>query len=429
MNWRHLLTVLAGTLLWGSTVDAAWVSWLVNDIDGPSGLGDAVVSRDGSLVEAANFGNASVTNVTVNTVPFTGVNFAGGGSPTVLTGLTYNTGQDARGTATGGAIDTLTDTIAFRSGADPQAASLTGLTPGTPYTVQFFLQHNTVDRTLAITSEGNTATLGTRNPGQVATGQFVADGATQDITFDANTGSQFLNGYQLREAKSTLKINIDDADRPIDALTGFTLPLGYRQYTGQGSVADYQAPFATDGTVGVEVDAPFYRNTRDDTYGNVTALDASGDQLKGFNAVMNSIVTVNDESQTVDIALTDLVAGQYDIKVWLHGIFTAGASSGTNLWNVSGSATATGIAGSVGTNSPSFGTPPTGLGDIASVTLPFAVGADGTASFEFSVNQLDFNQMAINGFELTYIAIPEPSTFLIWSLGPLGLAWFGRRRR
>ena len=25
--------------------------------------------------------------------------------------------------------------------------------------------------------------------------------------------------------------------------------------------------------------------------------------------------------------------------------------------------------------------------------------------------------------------IPEPSTFLIWSLGLLGLAWYGRRRR
>jgi MYXO-CTERM domain-containing protein len=38
----------------------------------------------------------------------------------------------------------------------------------------------------------------------------------------------------------------------------------------------------------------------------------------------------------------------------------------------------------------------------------------------------------INGFELSQAApeiIPEPSTFLIWALGLLGLAWCGRRRR
>jgi len=41
-------------------------------------------------------------------------------------------------------------------------------------------------------------------------------------------------------------------------------------------------------------------------------------------------------------------------------------------------------------------------------------------------------QGKINGFELAVAepsaVIPEPSTLLIWSLGLLGLAWFGRRR-
>ena len=47
--------------------------------------------------------------------------------------------------------------------------------------------------------------------------------------------------------------------------------------------------------------------------------------------------------------------------------------------------------------------------------------------------QLDFSvatgsYAGIAGVIITQ-AVPEPSTFLIWSLGLLGLAWYARRRR
>lgn len=188
------------TIAAANSTFAASITWTVGDIDGANGQGDLSVSTQGTLIEAANFGGtgAAAVAVVVNTVPFSAVTFPGQ-QPTNLSGLTYDAGSSSQGTSTAGQIDVLTDTFAFDSGVDPQMASLTGLTVGDEYLVQFFLSAYGIAavRTLDIIA-GDTATLRTREPAQFATGTFIADAMTQAIEFDASTGSQLMNGFQLR---------------------------------------------------------------------------------------------------------------------------------------------------------------------------------------------------------------------------------------
>ena len=106
-------------LVLGSAAPAAELTW--------ASTTETTVSDRGDLVEAANFGNANTTTPTVNGVPFAAVDFTSRGSPTKLAGLTYNTRENGHRAGTG--IAGLLDTIAYGSGANPQTASLTGLTP------------------------------------------------------------------------------------------------------------------------------------------------------------------------------------------------------------------------------------------------------------------------------------------------------------
>jgi hypothetical protein len=172
---------------------AASVSWTSGVV-----TGDTVVSNDGSLIEACNFGNAFASSPVVNGVPFKTVDFTASESPSYLVGLTYNTGEN--GKLPGSGVNELADTIAYRSGANPQTALLTGLTIGLDYEVQFFYYHNTVNRSVTILDDGgNDVTLSETGEPLYATGVFTADATTQSLTFDASTGSQFLNAYQLRQ--------------------------------------------------------------------------------------------------------------------------------------------------------------------------------------------------------------------------------------
>ena len=184
--------LLAALAACGLAAPVTWSSGVVS--------GDAVVSNRGTLVEACNFGNATTTSPTVNGVPFTAIDFASGGSPGRLVGLTYNTGEG--GKLQGAGVNELADTIAYRSGVDPQHAELTGLSVGTAYEVQFFYYHDSVNRSVTILDgSGNNVTLSESGEPVYATGTFTADATTQSFSFDANTGSQFLNAYQLRETE------------------------------------------------------------------------------------------------------------------------------------------------------------------------------------------------------------------------------------
>lgn len=163
--------------------------------------GDAIVSDRGTLIEAANFGDSNTSEPTINGVPFVAIRFTAGTSPAHLVGLTYNTGE--HGMLPGPGVNELFDTIAYRSGADPQTALLTGLEPGQEYEVQFFYYHGNVNRSVVIgDGEGHTVQLTETGEPLYATGTFRADGPQQRVTFDASTGSQFLNAYQLRRIET-----------------------------------------------------------------------------------------------------------------------------------------------------------------------------------------------------------------------------------
>jgi hypothetical protein len=173
--------------------EGARISWEIEFSDDAD-----VVHSSGRLIEACNFGNGTVQSPIVNGVQFTPIDFTSGEFPARLLGLNYNTGESGKRAGTG--INELFDTIAYRSGVDPQTANLTDLVTGQRYQVQFFYYHNSVNRSLSIRDElGGEVTLNETGVPLVATGTFIADSTVQRLTFDANTGSQFINAYQIRE--------------------------------------------------------------------------------------------------------------------------------------------------------------------------------------------------------------------------------------
>lgn len=190
---RPLLFILISAGMVFPELRAAPITWLSETAED-----SGAVSNRGRLLEAANFGNAETTAPVVNGVPFAVVDFTRGESPGRLVGLSYRTGE--RGKAPGAGLNEIFDTLAYRSGVSWQRAMLTDLTVGQDYQVQFFYYHDTVDRQVTI-GDGEGAEVILREEGQplVATGTFTADAVSQSLSFQSDTGSQFLNAYQLRE--------------------------------------------------------------------------------------------------------------------------------------------------------------------------------------------------------------------------------------
>ena len=205
MNRVLCMSLLScGALSLASALSAAPIAWSIVDVTGGSGIGDAAVSTNGTLVEAANFaGSGGAPNVVINGVTFVGIDFLSAGAPTNLTGLNYNNSQDGNGETFGtDAINLMLDTIGFRSQQNVTTGSLEGLTVGLQYEVQFFLSHtNTSTRTQEIDDgEGNSIIMKNANPSQAVTGTFTADDVEQFVRFDnLSAGSQLLSGYQLRQ--------------------------------------------------------------------------------------------------------------------------------------------------------------------------------------------------------------------------------------
>ena len=186
-----------------STANAAAIAWTATVVDttdlspGPgTGLGDLAVSTSGILVEAINFGSTAA-DVTVNGVLFSGV--ITGNTTHYSSDLNGADGGIITGTTTGGDIDTLTATFA-RNVSDPTSSgTLTGMTIGHDYLVQFISSFSNLNRTMTFDDgNGNTIVQPLRNPHSFATGTFTADATTQTVNFTANTGSSFISGYQLR---------------------------------------------------------------------------------------------------------------------------------------------------------------------------------------------------------------------------------------
>lgn len=187
---RLILALLGGVWV---PLPAARLSWEVE-----TAREDGVVSARGSLLEARNFGNAAATSPVINGVAFEALDVTAGDRPERLQGLAYRTGEN--GKRLGAGLNELFDTIAYQSGRGSQEVSLVGLTVGQEYEVQFFYYHDTVDRSVTIRDDdGGAVTIAETGQPRCATGRFRADGVSQSLVFEANTGSQFFNAYQLRQ--------------------------------------------------------------------------------------------------------------------------------------------------------------------------------------------------------------------------------------
>jgi len=421
---KHLMVILAVAslvLAAGGMAPAAVISWTKGDIDGVGGQGDLAVSTAGTLIEAANFGPAGVPALsTVNTVPFTGINFAGGGSPTNLSGLTYNDGTGGLGTSTGGTIDTLTDAIAFQSGIDPQSGALTGLTIGKTYETQFFLAHSGVGRTLTITA-GDPVTLKTRSPAQYASGTFTADATTQAITFDANTGSQFMNAYQLREIAPLppaegLQVQFKQSASAMDQ-------AGWTQITGGSPPLTATISGGEFDGVGISGNGTHVRShPHDANYVLVNHTDGYLDSL------LSGGVLTNDSGSNITLTLTGLADGEYSITTYHHTPWLLGDESDFDVLLTDATVTNSLIHDDVPL---SYGKTVTTAG-LAALVTDFAVSGGSTTTLVFApASGFDGrDHLNLNGFELRSAAIiPEPSSFILAALGLLGLGWYGWRRR
>ncbi len=397
-------------LLLPSTAAAAPISWTSDTFDA-----DADVSTPGTAVEASFF---------------VGPNRASGsGAAAPLTG---EYGHTEASTGYRG----LLDAIAYDSGVNQQAAELSGLARGRDYLVEFYYHHKNGDRTLTIDDgAGNDITLSDTSgasAGGIGTGTFTADAWTQAVNFDASSGSQFMNGYQLRElpieGTEVLRVNIDDAQGPLDS----TLPSGFETYTGQGSTVQFASSAAADGDIGVRVDSPCFRHANDGGYGDVPVLDPSADPMVGYNAVVNSGALVNqDQPGPLTVELSDLKAGRYNVQFYLHNIWDGFSGDGQGLWDISGAAIADDVHATFGFNSPNSnnGIPPADMFDIGRVLLEFSITQPGgSASFIFEPEQLASNgQLWVNGFELRYV--PEPSTLALGCLWLAAMIIPRRRKR
>jgi autotransporter-associated beta strand protein len=169
------------------------------------------VSTAGTLVSAYNIGG---TAVTLNGVTFAAGTFTGpSGSLTfgnLAVGSTgyypYNAGSALPAfTSLSAGYKQLIQTSLYQ-GYGTVALTLTGLTPGNDYQVQFWINRSDYAGSKTKFIAGNTsgdvvANVGTNGVGQFVIGTFTANATTQHITADNSPGNYyfFLSAYQLRD--------------------------------------------------------------------------------------------------------------------------------------------------------------------------------------------------------------------------------------
>ena len=274
--------------------------------------------------------------------------------------------------------------------------------------MQFFLTHKTVDRTLSI-SAGNTVTLRTRNPAQFATGTFTADATTQAITFDANTGSQFLNAYQLRELPTPATVQEFKID--IDSRTG-------------GSIATQPGWTSIDATESSNGDNAIVDGV------TFTVFSADGSRSRTSGGVANpgglttDFVYDDGNGQAVGLRVDDLPDGIWEAKVWS---WDQTAPAGGQIVGITRFITGSGNETIYATNfAPHPNDPFTFQFD--SSLLPDTGFGIFTRESAISGN----NRARFNALQLTLVpqtVIPEPMTMLAVGLGVAGLGRYVRRRR
>jgi hypothetical protein len=302
-------------------LQGAEIEWTVGFLDE-----EEDVSSFGTVVEAYAFTGENGRNALDGTFPlvdpfevngttFVPLNFTLGEEPDSLEGLTYFEGEYGHTTAEEG-YEAILAALAFESGIGEQFMELTNLTVGQDYQVEFYYYHRTVNRNVTFDDNlGNTATVNNRG---YASGYFIADGTSQEILAIANTGSQFLNGYQLREVPGPPPIIEPPLSDP--ALIGY---WNFDDNTLDSSGRDNHGTIS--GGVSYDTDVP-------------AALGAGKSAL--FDGVVDTHVQVEHNSMMPVTAHTN-----FTISMWVKGdgtidnnddrIFSEGSSLSNNpLFNL-----------------------------------------------------------------------------------------------
>lgn len=207
---------------------ADFISWGT-----PTGIsGDSDVITTGSLLYAYNLGSAGVLSTTVNGVNFVAWDFPANPNQLQINTLTKDSvtitetvgwliSSNVLGTAGGNfaALSSAYRNMLSTGGASDDAATLQvtlgGLTPGTSYLFQWWINNSSLDKAfdsskdMLLTSASvgadvvnMNANVGTTsgNLGQYVTGTFTAAGTTKLINFDGTNISNrpLINAFQLR---------------------------------------------------------------------------------------------------------------------------------------------------------------------------------------------------------------------------------------
>ena len=219
MNFKNILLTL-GLAMSASTASAATVIFSGAD------YADALISTDGSLIGALNFGDTSLTSnpTTINTVTFAEYG-PGTGSVNLSGTVTFvHNGADGSGTnGEGDAATTLTNTGVFTIAGNNGHLQFGGLTIGQTYEIQMVFSDTRgvlSPDLIEVYDQDSSAgaadfTSADISTAQIVTGTFTADALTQDFYLVQNTGVGSFDGYigalQLRsipEPSSTVLLGL-----------------------------------------------------------------------------------------------------------------------------------------------------------------------------------------------------------------------------
>jgi hypothetical protein len=231
------------------TAPTATISWKTAKILIPSD-----VSTRGTLVEAVNYGGVETV---INTVTFSADTTSNGDSTNLNTGGSLADQASSTDFYKGNSaiFDPLVDTMRWEGASGDTAAdlyTLTGLTAGVLYEIQFFYADAT-NPWRQLVMDGSQTPYSPHTTGHVVTGTFTALSATQPFTLgmvDEGTNERVrLGAYQLRaiEAPVITKLNPKQDRNNVAVDANLVATFSEAVTAGTGSVALKRS--ADDSTV------------------------------------------------------------------------------------------------------------------------------------------------------------------------------------